>query len=458
MRIVRPLSCHLAILLGLALAGAASAADQVWLSDLAWASATSGWGPIEKDRSNGEQGSSDGHPLTVAGTTYAKGLGVHATSEIVYSLGGAYSAFQSDLGLDDEVGNRGSVVFQVLVDGALRFDSGTLTGASARKTASVSLTGAKELRLRVGNAGDNFYFDHADWAGAILTKAVTAVAKTALWIAGDAQVQLLPGDPLADGRAPIWSWDAYNSAPGLASGRRSWFQCVDEAKPVSLDGTPCVLITSSSSGGVALVRRSDRSLLFSLEVGMAHSAELLPGGYVAIAGSDGTDAIVLAKVSAGPNATTEIARYGLAHAHGTVFEPAKNRLWTCGGGIVRVYGWNGSSLSAQRDIALPTSDAHDLEPDPYAGGLVVTTGAKVWRVDPVSFAVAPFAPLATRGNVKSVSIDAATGRLAYTQGENGQWWTEHIYVLPLAGAQQTLTFAGRELYKTRWDQSCQLGR
>ena len=49
-----------------------------YLSDLTPTSAANGWGPYEKDMSNGEQAAGDGGPLTIRGVVYAKGLGVHA--------------------------------------------------------------------------------------------------------------------------------------------------------------------------------------------------------------------------------------------------------------------------------------------------------------------------------------------------------------------------------------------
>jgi hypothetical protein len=74
--------------------------------------------------------------------------------------------FNATIGVDDEVGALGSVVFQVYVDNVLRFTSATLTGASASSPVSVSLTGASQLRLVVNDAGDGPSFDHADWADA----------------------------------------------------------------------------------------------------------------------------------------------------------------------------------------------------------------------------------------------------------------------------------------------------
>jgi hypothetical protein len=161
--------------------GNALAADRVWsfttstaspppanatyLSDLTWVSATNGWGPVEKDMSNGDQAAGDGHTITINGATYAKGLGVHAASEIHYSLAGACTTFTSDVGVDDEVAS-GSVVFQVLADGVKLYDSGRMDASMPAKTASTNITGKNDLALVVTNAGDGMAGDHADWANA----------------------------------------------------------------------------------------------------------------------------------------------------------------------------------------------------------------------------------------------------------------------------------------------------
>jgi alpha-galactosidase len=53
------------------------------LSDISWVSATNGWGPPEKDRSNGEQGAHDGHAITINGTVYPKPTVRSATTSVV---------------------------------------------------------------------------------------------------------------------------------------------------------------------------------------------------------------------------------------------------------------------------------------------------------------------------------------------------------------------------------------
>ncbi|MER0444180.1 NPCBM/NEW2 domain-containing protein [Streptomyces sp. Edi4] len=139
------------------------------LSDLPWTSAVNGWGPVEHDRSNGEQGTGDGTTLTLDGAAFAKGLGVHAASTVTYHLGGGCTTFTTSVGVDDEVGARGSVDFRVYRDGALAADSGRVTGADAARTLTADLTGAEELKLVVTDGSDGIDYDHADWAGPQLT-------------------------------------------------------------------------------------------------------------------------------------------------------------------------------------------------------------------------------------------------------------------------------------------------
>ncbi len=112
-----------------------------YLIDLTWTSATNGWGPVEKDRSNGETAAGDGRTITLNTVSYPKGVGLQAASDVRYYLGGTCSTFTSDMGVDDEAGTAGSVVFKVWADGTKLYDSGVMTGTTATESVSVSLTG-----------------------------------------------------------------------------------------------------------------------------------------------------------------------------------------------------------------------------------------------------------------------------------------------------------------------------
>ena len=138
-----------------------------FLSDVNPASATNGHGPYERDMSNGEQYAGDGQTLRMNGVTYSKGLGVHANSDISYTLGGKYKTFSAAIGIDDETNNSGSVDFQVFTDnGQKLYDSGVMNGFSATKIVNVDVSGKQTLRLVVTDAGDGNAYDHADWANA----------------------------------------------------------------------------------------------------------------------------------------------------------------------------------------------------------------------------------------------------------------------------------------------------
>lgn len=141
-------------------AGTADAAALPWLT------AANGWGPVEKNTSVGEEGAGDGRPLSIGGNGFAKGLGVHAASEVSFYTGGRCSAFTARTGLDDEVGDRGSVDFEVWADGKRVARIAGVTGADPARAVSAPVAGAQTVRLVVTDAGDGIDYDHADWADA----------------------------------------------------------------------------------------------------------------------------------------------------------------------------------------------------------------------------------------------------------------------------------------------------
>ncbi|MQA26784.1 MAG: alpha-galactosidase [Micromonosporaceae bacterium] len=136
------------------------------VSDLAWMAESNGWGPAERDTSNGEADPGDGNPISIAGTGYDKGVGAHADSAVHVFLGKACTRFTADVGVDDEVGEQGSVRFQVYGDGRLLDWSYVKQGGQQADPLDVSTSGVTALELRVTNARDGDDYDHADWADA----------------------------------------------------------------------------------------------------------------------------------------------------------------------------------------------------------------------------------------------------------------------------------------------------
>jgi len=152
----------------LRIAGSDRTAIDGFLSDLPWTYMANERGPVERDSSNGDAGAGDGQPLRLDGVTYAKGLGASAPSAIEFRLNGACSTFAADLGIDDEVGSQGSVIFQIWGDGQKLYESGVRTGDAPTTSVDVSVSGRDSLRLEV-IAVDSVDSDHADWANARVT-------------------------------------------------------------------------------------------------------------------------------------------------------------------------------------------------------------------------------------------------------------------------------------------------
>jgi alpha-galactosidase len=140
-------------------------AGEHYLSDLDWVDADSYWGPIERDMSNGEQDPGDGGPITIGGTTYEKGLGVHAPSTITYFAGGDCTEVSALVGIDDETEGQGEATFEIWGDGEQLASSGTVVGGAAAVPLAADLAGVDVLELRVLDNG-NTNHDHADWAEA----------------------------------------------------------------------------------------------------------------------------------------------------------------------------------------------------------------------------------------------------------------------------------------------------
>ncbi len=142
-------------------AGALSAATTNYLADLDISQVSQGWGEPHANLSV------DGHPLSIGGQKFAKGLGTHAVSEFILDLGGHADSFSAQVGVDDEVGQgRGAAIFKVLGDnGQILWQSKELHSGDAPVPVNLPLTDVKRLILAV-EVPEAIDFAHADWADA----------------------------------------------------------------------------------------------------------------------------------------------------------------------------------------------------------------------------------------------------------------------------------------------------
>jgi hypothetical protein len=113
-----------------------------------------------------------GQDLRLAGHTYDRGLGMHSASRVSYALGGQYRRFETLVGLDERMGQRGQVRLEVQVDGQSQplGVAEHLSRASGTVALNIAVAGAKELTLIVdfGRGGD--VGDHVNWADARLVR------------------------------------------------------------------------------------------------------------------------------------------------------------------------------------------------------------------------------------------------------------------------------------------------
>ncbi|MGB5325843.1 MAG: NPCBM/NEW2 domain-containing protein, partial [Pseudomonadales bacterium] len=142
----------------------------VYVSDLPWASESNGYGPAERDMSNGNTAPGDGDTIALNGLTYAKGIGGHSYSEIDIDLAGQYLSFFADIGLDDSRdGLCGNIRFAVDVDGNNQFTSGGFIDTTPTESIAVDVTGAATLTLKIEDNNNDSCGDHGNWANAQLT-------------------------------------------------------------------------------------------------------------------------------------------------------------------------------------------------------------------------------------------------------------------------------------------------
>ncbi len=195
-----------------------------YVSDLKWMNSSNGWGPVERDQSNGKDGAGDGPAISIAGQEYAKGLGVHAPSEVEVFCGSVGSRFTAIVGIDDfsaRQNNQGSVVFQVWGDGEKLYDSGTVTAASGPVPVDVSIAGVDRLRLVVTDGGNGNAFDHSSWAEALIhVPFVEATATTRLVVGKVVVVAQATNNSEVPAELTITSDYGARTFAGVAPGRR----------------------------------------------------------------------------------------------------------------------------------------------------------------------------------------------------------------------------------------------
>lgn len=139
-------------------------AEELSLLKLGRIEESTGWKSIEQGRS------CEKNPLSLDGTVYKSGLGVHAPSGLLYAIPKGARRFTVTGGIDDEVGEKGSVVLRIEAGPDSSYlreinSSPKLTGKGTRVYSfDVELPAdAEVLQLTASDGGDGNGFDHVDW-------------------------------------------------------------------------------------------------------------------------------------------------------------------------------------------------------------------------------------------------------------------------------------------------------
>ncbi len=139
----------------------------VWLDSLPPVVATVGWGKFQVNQTD------DRAPLVLDGDVYARGLGVHAPSEVAYELNPSYLRFVARVGAEERAGWRASVVAKVYLDETLVEESPLLRAGDAPWNVDVTIprrlqSGAtpRRLRLVITDGGNGINCDWCDWVNA----------------------------------------------------------------------------------------------------------------------------------------------------------------------------------------------------------------------------------------------------------------------------------------------------
>lgn len=109
-------------------------------------------------------------PLRIGKRSYARGIGMHSQSSLVYELEPGYAHFAADIGIDEAVGYHGHVVMRVLADDKEVFNSGPVTGRDEPTSILVPINNVRQLTLVVDYGQELDIGDQANWANARLVK------------------------------------------------------------------------------------------------------------------------------------------------------------------------------------------------------------------------------------------------------------------------------------------------
>jgi hypothetical protein len=107
----------------------------------------------------------DDNPIRIDGETFAKGVSLHAYTELEYDLNGKYKEFRAVLGVDDQVGGNSKALVTVECDDTKVF-SKEITRKTTIKDFVIKVKDVSKLRIIVSSNNILDLHDHVTFANA----------------------------------------------------------------------------------------------------------------------------------------------------------------------------------------------------------------------------------------------------------------------------------------------------
>ncbi len=141
-----------------------AADNTLYLDELDLSKTTCGWRQTMANKSV------DGNPLSVAGKSFARGVGHHANGDINIVFPDKCGVqITGWVGIDDEVGNKGNAEFVIYNGDKVLWRSEPMTGGQSAKQFTVNVSDLPLVDLHVDTLADGYGCDHADWGEVVIT-------------------------------------------------------------------------------------------------------------------------------------------------------------------------------------------------------------------------------------------------------------------------------------------------
>jgi len=272
---------------------------------------------------------------------------------------------------------------------------------------------------------------------------MSAIPQGSLLACGEDKVLIIDPEKGNDSTAIIWSWSVREAKTDVPERYQKLLVPFDECKPI--DNNSKILLTSSG-GATCIVDVKSRKVTFYAHTPMAHSADLLPGGFIAIANSTHPKGNSL-EIYHRSKSEDLLFKDTLYSGHGVVWHHEKKRLFALGFNELRCYEFKQKNgiidLHLEYTDILPEDGGHDLSAVGESQFLV-TTHNRVFLYDIHTHIFTPFDKLNVP-HVKSINYFPKKNYLVYTKAEES-WWTFHIY---LSNPNRVINLPFLKIYKVR---------